>query len=85
MLNRGDLTEKANKNISNSLTLILVASPCFSLLNAFSCAQKYSPMIFSMRTNDITMEIIFKIMIFTYLALIAQTSKSWAQVPLKTL
>ena len=80
LLNRGDLTEKDNKNISNSLTLILVASLCFSLLNAFSCAQKYSPIFFSTRTNDITMEIIF-----TYLDLIAQTSKSWAQVPLETL
>ena len=35
VLNRGDLTEKANKNISNSVILNLVASLCFSQLNAF--------------------------------------------------
>ena len=36
VLNRGDLTEQANKNISNSVYISLVASLCFSLLNAFA-------------------------------------------------
>ena len=51
MLNRGDLTEQANKNISNSLTLIFgrlplsLSAQCFPLVlklfsNNFLYAQK---------------------------------------------
>ena len=60
LLNRGDLSEQANKNISNSLTLILVTSLCLSLLNAFPLCSKYSQTIFSAHKNDMTMEIKLK-------------------------
>ena len=59
-LNRGDLNEKANQIISNSVILNLVASLCFSLLNAFTVLKINFKKSFLDRTNDITLEMISK-------------------------